>query len=164
MTRTRMTIGVVLLLALAAWAQKDFPSGWHKPTAQELGARGDKDLVVKADFDGDGKPDTAYILTDDRERTVGVLAFLSSTSRWAKGDGEKIAELQKWAITELPAGEYKTACDQKTEDYECSTGVGDAIKLEHPAVKLTVKGGPTVVFSWDAASEGLKHALIASGK
>ncbi len=159
--RRALTLSTVLLLALAAFAQKDLPSGWHKPTAQELGSRGDKDLSFQADFDGDGKPDTAYILADDRGRAAGVLAFMSSISRWTKGDSYKVAELQKWSLTELAPGEYKTACDKKTELYDCSKDIGDSIKLEHPGIQLTVKDGPTVAFFWDAQNEVLKRALLA---
>ena len=158
--RRALTISTVLLFALAAFAQKDLPSGWHKPTGAELGSRGDKDLSFQADLDGDGKPDTAYILADDRGRAAGVLAFMSSISRWTKGDSYKVAELPKWSLTELAAGEYKTACDKKTDDYDCSKGIGDPIKLDHPAIQLAVKDGPTVVFFWDAQSESLKRALI----
>lgn len=158
--RARIFISILVLASAAAWAQQDMPSGWHKPTAQELGARGDKGLTVQADLDGDGKPDTAYILTDDRGRAVGVLAFMGSTSRWAKGDSASVSELPKWSIVELPAGEYKTACDRGTDEYQCSTGIGDSIKLEHPGVELTVKDGPTVAFFWDKQNELLEHALI----
>lgn len=156
--RIRLAI-VTLTLALAALpalAQKDFPYGWHQPTAAELGQRGDKDLALRADFDGDGKEDAAAILADDRGRAVGVFAFSSSTSRWVKLDSDAVAELRHWYIKLAAPGSYETAC--APDDAGCKPGT---LKLEHPGIASFQEGKPHTLFYWDSGSKAFKHALLA---
>jgi len=146
----------LVLAALPALAQQDLPYGWHRPTKAELGKRGNKGLSLRADFDGDGKPDTAMLLADDRGRAVGVFAFMTSTSRWAKLDSEAVAELQHWSIVLGPPGTYETTC--APEDAACKPGT---LKLERPAIQ-SLLGGQATLFYWDGDAKAFKHAALAA--
>lgn len=153
--RNAIVVLILTLAALPALAQKDFPYGWHQPTKAELGKRGNKGLSLRADFDGDGKPDNAVILADDRGRAVGVFAFMSSTSRWAKLDSEAVAELQHWSIVLARPGTYETECPP--EDAECKPGT---VRLERPGIQ-SLLGGKATLFYWDADAKAFKHAALA---
>jgi len=156
----RLRIAIVTLTlalnALPALAQQDLPYGWHQPTKAELGKRGNKGLSLRADFDGDGKPDTAMLLADDRGRAVGVFAFMTSTSRWAKLDSEAVAELQRWSIALAQPGTYETEC--APEDAGCKPGT---LKLERSAIQ-SLLGGKATLFYWDADTKAFKHAALAA--
>ncbi len=146
---------ILALAALPALAQKDLPYGWHQPTKAELGKRGNKGLSLRADFDGDGKPDTAVILADDRGRAVGVLAFMTSTSRWFKLDSEAVAELRHWSIALARPGTYETECPP--DEAGCKPGT---VKLERPGIQ-SLLGGKATLFYWDAEAKAFKHAALA---
>ena len=152
---------VMLILALAALpalGQKDLPYGWHKPRKADLGKRGNQDLVLIADFDGDGKPDTAVILADDRGRAVGVFAFATSTSRWFKLDSEAVAELAHWYIKLAAPGSYETTC--APDDAACKPGT---LKLERSGIDSFLEGKPHTLFYWDSDAKAFKHLQLATG-
>lgn len=155
--RIRYTIVMLILTvaALPALAQKDLPYGWHKPGKAELGKRGSKGLSLRADFDGDGKPDTAVVLADDRGRAVGVFAFMTSTSRWVKLDSEAVPELQHWNIVLAQPGTFETTCPP--DDAACKPGT---VKVEWPAIQ-SLLGGKATLFYWDAEGKAFKHAALA---
>ncbi|HYX70380.1 MAG TPA: hypothetical protein VE825_14690 [Terriglobales bacterium] len=146
----------LMLVALPALGQKDLPYGWHQPTKTELGKRGKQGLSLRADFDGDGKPDTAVILADDRGRAVGVFAFATSTSRWFKLDSDPVAELQHWSITLAQPGSYETTC--APDEADCKPGT---VKLERPGIQ-SLEGGKATLFYWDADAKAFKHAALAT--
>ena len=151
-----LAVAGMLLVALPVLAQKDLPYGWHKPRAFELGTRTRVALEVHADFDGDGREDTAVILADDRGRAVGVFAFPSSTSRWVKLDSEAVAELRGWQIQLAKPGNYETTCPE--DDAACKPGT---LTLEHPGIDSFQKGKPHTLFYWDAEGKAFKHVALS---
>jgi hypothetical protein len=153
--KTRRTIrlfaiAAVMLAAALAWAQKDFPSGWGEPTWNQL------KLKVQADFDGDGRPDTAQVLTDINNRAVAVMAYTSSNQRWAKLDSDAISELPHWHVGAIDPGSYTLTC--APDDKHCIAG---PVKLDHPAITIVVDGKPDEVFYWDATMRRFEHGLLS---
>lgn len=144
-----MTV-LILLLAAAAWAQKDFPSGWGAATPEQLG------IKVTADFDGDGKPDTAQVLTDVNKRAVSVMAYTSSNQRWNKLDSDAVKEAPKWRVKAMEPGSYTITCDK--DDRHCTPGT---YKTEQAVIAISVEGNPDELFWWDAANKKFQHGLLS---
>lgn len=151
--RTTKRIGgvvVLVLMAAIAWAQKDFPSGWHAATLEQLNLR------VKADLDGDGKPDLAQVLTDVNKRAVAVMAYTTSNRRWAKLDSDSVKEAPKWHVRAVDPGSYTLTC--AADDKHCAAG---PVELKHAGVAIIVAGQPDELFYWNAAKRNFQHGLLA---
>src|SRR5438045_8616064 len=79
------TLVVVLFSALAI--AQDLPQGWRRPTGSETSDDWRKKspsrfLVVKGDFDSDGKLDTAELLVNDSASQFGVFIMLAAPGMW----------------------------------------------------------------------------------
>lgn len=149
-TTFRLLATAALLIPALAWAQKDFPSGWGAPAPEQLR------LKVQADFDGDGKPDSAQVLTDVNNRAVAAMAYTTSNQRWAKLDSDAIKELPRWHVRVLDPGSYTLTC--AADDKHCTAG---PVELKHPGVAIVVDGQPDEVFYWDAANRRFQHGLLS---
>ncbi len=150
-TIRRLLLASFLLAAAFAWAQKDFPSGWGAPTPEQLG------LKVRADFDGDGKPDTAQVLTDVNKRAVAVMAYTTSNRRWSKLDSDTVKQAPKWRVRLVEPGSYTLTC--AADDKHCAPGPA---KLEYPGVAIVVEGQPDEVFFWVSQDRKFQHGLLSS--
>ena len=152
----------LMLTVLPALAQKDLPYGWHELRGGELAGRNPKSIMLHADFDGDGKPDTAVILADDRGGAEGLFAFLTSTSRWVKLDSGKVSEFQdRWIRIHTPGGILETDCAKKKNEDGCKDGQPEKLTLTLPGVDLFTKLNSQVLFYWDRDSKSFREVPIA---
>lgn len=145
-----LVIAAVAVFSSVVWAQKNFPSGWHPATLEQLNLR------IKADLDGDGKLDVAQVLTDVNKRAVAVMAYTSSNQRWAKLDSDSVKQAPKWHVRAVEPGSYPLTC--AADDKHCAAGPVD---LKHAGVAIVVEGQPDQLFYWDAAGRKFQHGLLA---
>ena len=157
--QTKVIFAAVLLLIIPAWAQKDVPYGWHPVRQAELAPGADKDVLVHADFDGDGSPDTAQILADDAGRAMGIFAYLTSTSRWMKLDSDRPNEFKAERVAVVPAGSYQIACGNNASGADCAGGASDQLVLKLPGIEL-FSPAQRRLFYWDAATKSFKDAVL----
>lgn len=161
--RIRYTIVMLILTvaALPALAQKDLPYGWHKLSEAEMGWREPVRVFVHADFDGDGKMDTAIILADDRGGAEGLFAFLTSTSRWVKLDSDKVEGFKDKGLLVRRPGVVKTDCARRKNEDGCKDGQPEEVSLSRPGIVLLTKADEDFVFYWDRESKTFKRAPLA---
>ena len=155
--RRILKIAAVLLLTGAAWAQQEVPFGWH-----QVERDGKKDEGVTADLDGDGRPDKVIVLADDRGRSAGAFAFVTSTSRWSKLDSARLDAFRERRVMVVKPGKYATDCAAPKDDAKCSRDVPARLALKHQAVEVVGPGVPRKLFYWDRKSKTFKTALLAN--
>jgi hypothetical protein len=77
-----LTVGLVL-------GQNIVPTGWRRITQAEAAddwrqKHSTRFLLVKGDFDGDGKPDVAELLLNPGSNRFALFVRLASTSKWER--------------------------------------------------------------------------------
>jgi hypothetical protein len=150
-------VSVTIVAFRPALAQDTLPSGWRKATLAE--ATGDwrkksstRFLVVKADFDGDGKQDTAELLVDLPGKRFGLFVKLAAAPDWQpldSGQGD-VKDLANIGIDGVKPGKYKTACGKGYGDYACSHGEPELLELPRPAVDFFYSESSDFIFYWNA--------------
>jgi hypothetical protein len=144
-----------LLIPLALSAKDK--SGWRIPAHSELkddlGWRKDdpnRYLVVKADFDGDGKEDVASLLINDKENKMGLFVKLTSRSETKEIKLEEFDDkswIEVMGISGVKPGNYKTACGKGY--FECKKGEPETLTLKRPAIDFFKFGSANSFFFWD---------------
>jgi hypothetical protein len=152
-----VVIGVAVLVGGAGKAP---PAGWRAPTEAETArllheAResvGDpslkQDLAVRADFDGDGRPDRAMFLVNDRKREFALFVVPARTGRYQRLDYHgALSELHNHGLDVQPPGRLEAAC---------ARGLGDdsapcrrSVRLRWPGIGATYFEASYEVFFWN---------------
>lgn len=166
MVRKHYTILVALLMPLTVFAQD--LSSWRTPTQRELGhdlgwRKGDPNRyhLIKADFDGDGKQDTARLVLNDKENKMGILVTLSTLGNarpfLIETNNDKNA-IEARGITVAKPGKYETACGKGV--CECKEGEPERIQLDHPAIDFFKYGSANMYFVWDVGRKSFNKIYI----
>jgi len=143
-------------------------SGWRKPTKTELAGHIDwrKEsktlyLTAEADFDGDGKKDTASLLVNDKKNKMGLFVILgrSKTASPLLLDVMEISHIQAMGIELAEPGEYETACGKGY--FECKKGEPKVLKLKLPAINYFKEGSVSSFFYWDRKKKAFKRIWIS---
>jgi len=153
-------VGVFAAVALTlrpVLAQGTLPSGWRKPTLAEVAGDWRKKssarfLVVKADFDGDGRQDIAELLVDLPGKHFRLFVKRAAASDWQpldNGQGD-VKDLANIGIDGVKPGKYKTACGKGYGDYACSHGEPELLELSSPAVDFFYSESSDFIFYWNA--------------
>lgn len=150
-------MSLLAILLCPAKAAEPTPTGWRRPTLAEVpeswrNKSVSRFLVVRADFDGDGREDTAELLvTNDRKRFgMWVKGSLATHGDWKlleSGD----ASLARIGIAKVPAGKYETACGKGYGEYACEHGEPNVLRLSRPAIDLFYRESADTYFYWDAS-------------
>ena len=166
-TKTILAVLLALFLPLALPAKDVAPAGWRAPTAAELGEDSDwrdedpnKYLVAKADFDGDGKTDTARLLVHSSENKIGLFVTMSSGKGTHTleiiGDRKQIEWL---GMSVVAPGTYDTACGKGL--WECKAGEPKQLHLRHPAIDFFKTETEESCFWWNAKKKKFEKTAIS---
>ena len=134
--------------------------GWRRPTKNDYVGdwltyekENPQPFYAKGDFDGDGKPDEAWILISKDGSSWGVFVFLSGRPEAIlldKKDATKIKP-QSMGISTMSPADYKKIC-QVRNDPECKT-----LMLKNDAIDYFTYESASSVFYWDDQNREFKR-------
>ena len=153
----KVLLGLMLFVSVSAYAE-EFPVGLRLPTKEELAKEPmrkespTKYARVTADFNGDGKPDYAFILIGVKNRKMALAVKLSNEN----GYDWKIIEKDQFdwdfpmAIELAKPGKYETACGSGMVE-GCAKDEPKSITLKNPGFFYGPmdSGGGGIVF-WNS--------------
>src|SRR5712691_1804769 len=143
-----LTVGLVL-------GQNIAPTGWRRITQAEAAddwrqKHSTRFLLVKGDFDGDGKPDVAELLLNPGSNRFALFVRLASTSKWERlGEPIDAKNLDRFGIDFVKPGKYETACGKGYGDYACAHGEPDFLTLSTPGIDFFYTESSDSIFYWD---------------
>ncbi len=146
---------------------EDF-TGWRKPDNKELGndyswRKEDPNLYLtaKADYDGDGKEDMAFLLINDKENKMGLFVELGSRPgkkiKLDQFDDKSWLEVMGIAVAKL--GKYKTACGKGY--FDCEKGEPKTLDLKLPAIDYFKEGSANSFFIWNKKTNQFKRIWMS---
>ena len=167
MIKNYYIILVALPMPLALFAQ-DLPS-WRSPAESELGEHSawrkedpDRYLLVRADFDGDGKEDTARLVINDKENKMGMMVKLSTLGKaeplLIETNSDKGA-IKAIGIKIAKPGKYQTACGKGY--YDCKNGEPEQIQLDRPGIDFFKYETANMFFLWNAAKKTFNEIYMS---
>jgi len=119
-------------------------------------------MVVKGDFDADGKRDTAEFLLNPSTNQFALFVKLASTARWERlGEPFDIKTLDRFGIDFAKPGKWKTACGKGYGDYACAHGEPDVLPLSSPGIDLFYTESSDSIFYWDRRSQQFVEVLMS---
>ncbi|HXX35768.1 MAG TPA: hypothetical protein VEM15_14965, partial [Thermodesulfobacteriota bacterium] len=106
-------------------------------------------LTAKADFDGDGKEDEAFLLINVNENKIGLFVQLSSypEKKIQLDEIQNRAWLDVMGVTVVKPGNYKTACGKGY--WACEKDEPPALNLKLAAIDYFKEGSANSFFVWD---------------
>jgi hypothetical protein len=154
-----LAFALMTLLPLDSHSQTKapFPPGWRAAEKSDYSAENlsvIKNRVpnhVRADFNGDGINDDAWILINEAENKYGLFIFLSK-----KGGGYESASLAEYrketeklymGISLMKPGKYKTACGKGYAG--CGPNDPKVIILRNPGIDFFAFESGNSVFYWN---------------
>lgn len=161
----------LMLLVPPAFAQ-DPPDGWRTPTTAELsGAERDVSSTryasLEADFNGDARPDCAFLLKSTTSRSEALWVHLSVPDdgyTWLKLD-EVIWEPEHssvplvMAIEIAPPGNHQYACFDGDDSRTCNFGHDRFIlELRNPGITYFKFSRASSLFFWSTDQGGFRRA------
>lgn len=112
-----------------------------------------KPFHAKGDFNGDGKPDEAWIMISNDEASWGLFVFFSDRPDAIlldKKDTTKIKP-QSMGISTMSPTDFKKICKIRT-DPECKT-----LTLKNDAIDYFTYESASSVFYWDVQNQEFKR-------
>jgi hypothetical protein len=165
-TKLFFVVLLTVFLPLMLFA-KDMTPGWRAPTTVELGEDSDwrdddpsRYLTVKADFDGDGKADTARLLVHSKENKMGLFVTMSS------GKGAHTLEIiddktkiELLGISMVEPGIYETACGKGL--WDCKKGEPEKLRLVRPGIDFFQTETKESCFWWNPKTKKFEKTWIS---
>jgi hypothetical protein len=141
-------------------AAQTLPSGWVRPTDAELqgpdfkarAARPGKALAVQADFNGDGKQDSAELLIKRGSDTFALFAFIAGAAEPAQIVTSKLEFLERMGVGVSPPGRYETACARGLDrtDPNCERGE-KFVQTKRPSISYFIFDSGADNLYWDGS-------------
>jgi len=159
--RAKRGIWVFLLLFCELAVAQGLPPGWRRPTKAEASEEWRQKsltrfLVVRGDFDGDGRRDLAELLVSDSGKEFGLWVQLSSQGgQWQMIHGGH-APLGELGIYIVRPGKYDTLCGD--DPSMCAPGAPQHVNLTTDAVGFMSWGSTSSFFFWDQATKKFRNA------
>jgi hypothetical protein len=146
---------ILLCLLSAKSFTQELPKGWRRPSPAEASGKWRQKsptrfLVVKGDFDGDGKPDVAEVFVNPSESRFSIFVRLHAVDRWQKAGHEtEIKWLEEMGISLVKPGRYETACGKGYDDSFCAHGEPDYLRLSANGIDFFVQESADSIIYWD---------------
>src|SRR6185437_11407953 len=140
--------------------RQTLPAGWRKPTSAEAkGAWRKKSptwfLVVRGDFDSDGRDDVAELLVSDSGKSFGLFVWLSSQRRWQSIHGADVP-LGDLGISLVLPKKFDTLCAD--DPSVCAPGTPATVDLKNKAIEFIAWGEASSIFYWDSSAQAFRNA------
>lgn len=159
----RLTIcfSVMVLTLRPVFAQDSLPDGWRKPTASEAkGAWRNKSatrfLIVKGDFDGDGRDDLAELLVNDSGGEFGLFVRLSSQHDAGQSIHGGRAPVADFGIRLVRPGKRATLCGD--DPSVCAPDTAKSLDLANSTIEFFTYGEASSIFYWDKTAKRFRAA------
>ena len=145
----------------------ELPSGWRNPNREEITDKWRPEgsgpyLVVKEDFNGDGKVDEARILVRNNGQGIGLFVFLSDDNSIRTIQLDSL-EGSRWirimGITTAKPGKYKTACGKGYGNVKGDEP--DVIILRYPGINYFMVESANSFFHWDESTRSFQRTWIS---
>jgi hypothetical protein len=166
--RSRLFISLLLIFVAAfsmaqVATQPTLPTGWRKPTPVEAtGAWRKKSparfLVVRGDFDGDGRDDIAELLVSDSGKSFGLFVWLSSLRRWQSIHGAD-APLGDLGISLVLPKKFDTLCAD--DPSVCAPSAPATVDLKSKAIEFFAWGVASSIFYWEPSAQAFRNAPMS---
>jgi len=172
----KVTITLLAILAIpmiAECKEISLPDGWRFPTKadftgewEENSKYSTKPFLVEADFDGNGKNDSAWILIKN-DGSWGFFVVLNLNSESSdliqldvtKKGSKRYLPPQSMGLRLVPRGKYKTACGKGY--YDCENGEPEEIEFKLPAIKYFRFESASSIFYWDVKVSSFKRIWMS---
>jgi hypothetical protein len=157
----------MVLTSSAAFPQQTLPAGWRKPTLAEASGTWRKKsptkfLIVRGDFDGDGKADTAEILVSESAPQFALFIKRAATDKWQMlGEAYDVKALDRFGIDLVKPGKYETACGKGYDDSFCAHGEPDFLNLSHPAIDFIYTESSDSIFYWEPSTKTFREIQMS---
>jgi hypothetical protein len=168
MKRSRLFISLSLIFVAASSMaqvspQQALPAGWRKPTPNEaIGPWRKKSpsrfLVVRGDFDGDGRDDVAELLVSDSGKSFGLFVWLSSQRRWQSIHGAD-ASLGNLGISLVLPKKFDTLCAD--DPSMCAPSAPATVDLKNKAIEFFAWGEANSIFYWDPSAQAFRNSPMS---
>ena len=174
--------GALLLLATTAGPGRSqergsplpLPQGYRFPTdadrTHEWAASkkaGPTPFHARADIDGDGRVDDAWILISTQGPGWGLFVYLNASSTASPTERSAFAldqnrgdvPAQSVGVRVVPKGSYKTGCGKGR--WHCDQGEPKSLRLKRPAIDFFGAGGKSSYIWWDAKTMKLVRTRMS---
>ena len=144
----------------------ELPNGWRLPTKNELSQEplrnnsSTSHIKVEADFNGDGRTDTALLLKSTSLLSDGLFVRLSGESwQLISKTTKKLETPYNLGIRLARPNIYKTACGKGYK--KCNNSSPAKLKLGLPGIFLFTFESARSIWYWDATTKEFKQTWLS---
>ncbi len=114
-----------------------------------------KPYVVRADFDGNGVEDEAWLVINESGSGWKLIALMNGDKTAITLVAAEDGNPQYFGIEEVPPGEYRTACGKG--HWECAADEPSVLNLKNPGFRFFKFESASTLWFWDESSGRLRE-------